>query len=643
MNNNVKILTIVFLNILLNVTGIFAAHNTIYQAHNFNAKSGNIGIEYDKALDGNSIGGNNPGDWVKYDNIVFNDKFDTFMVTAATTSSGNKIDILLDSPTGTRIGTITVTPSGAWDLFIEQYASISSTSGTHDVYLVFLNGRINVNWFVFAEDTVTNETAEANAQRMAWFNDARFGMFIHWGAYSYLEGVWNGENVHAEWIMNLADISKTDYENEAAKKFNPTKFNAAQWVEVCKQAEQKYMVITAKHHEGFCMFDTQITNYDIMDFGSYSGEDPFAALKRECDANGIKFCAYYSQADWHHPLQSDWGYACSDVPKYAEYVKEHMRELIEKYDIALAWFDPAYAKPIHGNWWTSSVGSPIYKYLRILKPDIIVNDRIVGTNDFKVYERKIPDPPPSGYWETCKTLNERWGYAVYDTQYKPLDELLNTLDEIIDKGGNFLLNTGPTGEGLIIQPDIDRLRQMGEYIRSNGNPQNDAIVSLYKDTSYSGWQVNLGVGNFTAADIIAAGGSDNDVSSIKVSRGYMATMYDGNNFTGNSLVRTVNDGDLRNDSFNDILSSIRVEALVLPTPTPEPPTPTASQPVCGDVNADNAVDIIDALLVAQYYVGLAPTGFSSTKADVNRDGGIDIIDALIIAQYYVGLTGTLNC
>jgi len=329
-------------------------------------------------------------------------------------------------------------------------------------------------------------------QRMKWWRAARFGMFIHWGLYAVPAGEYKGQRSPriGEWIMEWANIPRADYER-FADRFNPVKFNAAEWVGLAKAAGMKYIVITSKHHDGFSMFNSEVSNYDIVDSTPYR-QDPIAALAREAKKQGLKFCFYYSILDWHYPA------VYVDAPgkdptagnrttkmrpggkeEYVKYMKAQLRELITKYDPAVLWFDGEWQ-----DWWTEEDGQDLYKYVRSLKPGIIINNRVgkgrqgmQGMNkndreysgDFGTPEQQIPaNGLPGVDWESCMTMNTTWGYKFYDDQWKSSETIVRNLIDIASKGGNYLLNVGPTAEGVIPPPSVERLREVGRWMKQNG-------------------------------------------------------------------------------------------------------------------------------------------------------------------------------
>ena len=345
-----------------------------------------------------------------------------------------------------------------------------------------------------------SETQAERDRRMKWWREVRFGMFIHWGLYAVPAGEYNGQRSKriGEWIMEWANIPRAEYE-KFAPQFNPVKFDARQWVRIAKDAGMKYIVITSKHHDGFSMFDSRVSNYDIVDATPY-GRDPMRALADESRKQGLKFCFYYSILDWHHPS------AYVDAPgknptagnnqtllkpgtkdEYVRYMKEQLRELVTAYDPAVLWFDGEWQ-----DWWTEADGKDLYQYVRSLKPKIIINNRVGKgrkgmdglsktdqqySGDFGTPEQRIP---PSGLpgvdWESCMTMNDTWGFKSYDDNWKSTEKIVRNLIDIASKGGNYLLNVGPTAEGLIPQPSVDRLAEVGEWMKVNGE-------SIYETTA----------------------------------------------------------------------------------------------------------------------------------------------------------------
>jgi alpha-L-fucosidase len=319
----------------------------------------------------------------------------------------------------------------------------------------------------------TNEEFEA---RMKWFTDAKYGMFIHFGLYSQLGGVWKGEKVdkYAEWIQANADITPQEYAL-LAYNFNPKNFNANEIVNLAKKAGMKYIVITTKHHEGFSLWDSDYTNFDV-------GSTPFKRdilkeLSDACRKNGIKFGTYYSLFDWHHPSQqrnvdgkdkeAPWANNIMKPGQKAAYVtfmKNQIKELIDRYDTDLMWFDGDWV-----NWWTLNDGLDLYTYIRGLKPSMIINNRVAKrkqfTKDYGTPEQFHFDKAVDYKWEACYTLNDNWGFKAADTNWKKPESVYKMLKDINDKGGNFLLNIGPDGSGKIPVESKEILLKVGLMIK----------------------------------------------------------------------------------------------------------------------------------------------------------------------------------
>jgi alpha-L-fucosidase len=349
------------------------------------------------------------------------------------------------------------------------------------------------------------ETPKERDARMAWWHDARFGMFIHWGLYAIPAGEYKGQRSKeiGEWIMSWANIPRAEYE-KFAPQFNPVKFDAGEWCRIASDAGMKYLVITSKHHDGFSMYDSAVSDYDIVDATPYK-KDPMRALADECRRRGVRFAFYYSIMDWHHPSQY------VDAPKkdptaghgqtkirdgrkeeYVAYMKAQLRELVTKYDPAILWFDGEWV-----DWWTEEDGQDLYKYVRGLKPNILINNRVgkgrkgmeglsktdrVYAGDFGTPEQQIPASGLPGVdWESCMTMNDTWGFKHYDENWKSSERLIRNLIDIVSKGGNYLLNVGPTAEGLIPAPSVQRLADMGRWMKVNGEAIYGSGASPFKE------------------------------------------------------------------------------------------------------------------------------------------------------------------
>lgn len=337
------------------------------------------------------------------------------------------------------------------------------------------------------------ETKVERDTRMAWFREARFGMFIHWGIYSVSEGTWKNDTGYGEWLMEQAKILTSEYAG-LAKRFNPTGFDAKAWVRIAKDAGMKYLVVTARHHDGFAMFPSKFSDWCIS--ATPFKRDPLAELAAACKDAGIRFCVYYSIMDWHHP---DWGNrrawndtakGIPDPDRFAEFMKHQLTELVTTYHPALVWFDGQWEEP-----WTHSYGVDIYTHLRKLDPMILTNGRVEGhhtpnedaniknvtVGDYDTPEQNIP---PFGFgpgvdWETCMTFNNHWSYNKGDHAWKSTTTLLHNLIDVASKGGNYLLNVGPTPEGLIPEASTTRLAEIGAWMKVNGESIHGSTASAF--------------------------------------------------------------------------------------------------------------------------------------------------------------------
>ncbi|SJZ46536.1 alpha-L-fucosidase [Sediminibacterium ginsengisoli] len=338
---------------------------------------------------------------------------------------------------------------------------------------------------------------QSKDERMKWWREARFGMFIHWGVYAQLAGVYKDHEQlrgGAEWIMNRSKIPVAEY-REYAKQFNPVKFNANDWVKMAKDAGMKYIVITAKHHDGFAMFKSAASSWNIVDATPY-GRDILKELAAACKKQGMKLGFYYSQAqDWNNPGGSaarkvmSEGWLNPDSARIDAYTKEHnghwdpaqetasfadyidkvsvpqVKELLTNYgDVAVLWWDTP----------TNMTDDAALKLQNLLKlqPQIITNDRLKRPNfpgDTKTPEQKIPNLSElDGLdWETCMTMNGTWGFRTSDNKWKSKETLIRNLCDIASKGGNYLLNVGPKPDGAFPQQSIESLQAIGNWMKVN--------------------------------------------------------------------------------------------------------------------------------------------------------------------------------
>ena len=336
-----------------------------------------------------------------------------------------------------------------------------------------------------------------NDQRMQWWRDARFGMFIHWGVYAVPAGTYNGQKINriGEWIMNRGKIPVVEYQ-QFAKEFNPINYNPDEWVRMAKDAGMKYIVITSKHHDGFALFNSKASQWDIADATPYK-KDLLEPLAEACRKHGIKLGFYYSQAqDWNNPGGSaarkvaSEGWANPDSVKIDAYTAANtghwdpaqttktmaqyidgvavpqVRELLTNYgEVAVLWWDTPTDM-------TDEFAEKLNALLK-LQPNIITNDRLKRPNypgDYKTPEQRIPNLSEldGKDWETCMTMNETWGYKSYANNWKSTETLIRNLVDIASKGGNYLLNVGPKADGTFPQESVDLLKEMGGWMKVNG-------------------------------------------------------------------------------------------------------------------------------------------------------------------------------
>ncbi len=326
----------------------------------------------------------------------------------------------------------------------------------------------------------------ATEQKLQWWREARFGMFIHWGLYAQDGCFWKGQDGKSEHMMRHLQIPIAEYE-KLADDFNPVKFKAAEWVRVAKTAGMKYLIITSKHHDGFAMFNSKSDTYNIVARTPFK-RDPIRELADACRSQGLRFGVYYSLGrDWHDPdvptrdgyRSNTWDFPDEEKKDFSRYferkVKPQVRELLTQYGpIAVLWFDTP--EKI-----SRAQSQELLQLVQQLQPDCIVNARVGNRlGDYAVQEQKIPangDPKP---WETCMTLNGHWGYHKMDQNWKSTETLVRHLVEVTSKGGNFLLNVGPTGEGLIPAPSVGRLGEVGEWMKVNGAAIYGTTASPFK-------------------------------------------------------------------------------------------------------------------------------------------------------------------
>jgi alpha-L-fucosidase len=310
----------------------------------------------------------------------------------------------------------------------------------------------------------------AKAARLAWFHEAKYGLFIHWGLYAIPAGEWKGKRIPGigEWIMNRARIPVREYERLAAG-FYPVKFNADEWVQLAIDAGMKYIVITSKHHDGFAMYASKVSPYNIVDATPFK-RDILKELADACAKRGIRLGFYYSQAqDWHDPngAGNNWDFGPNEKKDFDKYLRDkaepQVRELLTGYGpVALVWFDtPQMMSGERAQRFTNIV--------RELQPDTLIDGRLGAAGDYVTTgDNVIPPDVQSEAWETPATINHTWGYKHYDLDWKQPSVILFKLIDIVSKGGNYLLNVGPMADGVIPQASQDTLRATGQWLKVNG-------------------------------------------------------------------------------------------------------------------------------------------------------------------------------
>jgi alpha-L-fucosidase len=321
------------------------------------------------------------------------------------------------------------------------------------------------------------QPSTANLEARQWFQDAKFGLFVHWGIYSVL-----GEG---EWVMNNKKIPISEYEKLAAQ-FNPSEFDPAEWVATVKAAGMKYITITSKHHDGFAMFGSKVSDYNVVDHTPYK-EDPLRMLADECRKQGIKLFFYHSQLDWHNsdyfprgrtghdtgrPESGDWN-------KYLDYMDAQLTELLTHYgEIGGIWFDGMWDKP-GADWRLDRT----YGLIHRLQPQALVGSnhhhRPLQGEDFQMFEKDLPGKKTAGFneeeevgelpLEMCDTINRSWGFNKNDKSFKTTRELVQYVARAAGHNANFLLNVGPTPNGKIQPEFVARLREVGQWLAKNGD------------------------------------------------------------------------------------------------------------------------------------------------------------------------------
>ena len=339
--------------------------------------------------------------------------------------------------------------------------------------------------------------------KLDWWRDSRFGMFIHWGLYAVPAGTWKDKGTgHAEWIRTTAQIPLEEYD-EFVPEFNPVNFDADAWCAMANDAGMGYVVITTKHHDGFCLFDSEYTDFDIM--STPFKRDIMKELAEAAPKHDIHMSWYHSIMDWHHSdylprrgWEKDRTADGADMQRYRKYLHAQVSELLTNYGpVGIMWFD--------GEWestWRGSYGKELYELCVGLQPEVIVNNRLGARGgmegltgmdgyaggyggDYMTPEQEIPDAVEQGIdWETCMTMNGRWGYNMVDKNFKSTTDLLQKLSDIASKSGNFLLNVGPKADGTFPEESIQRLEEIGDWMDVNGEAIHGTVGSPFQELDW---------------------------------------------------------------------------------------------------------------------------------------------------------------
>jgi alpha-L-fucosidase len=397
------------------------------------------------------------------------------------------------------------------------------------------------------------ETKRQRDARMQWWREARFGMFVHWGLYSGLAGTWKGKPVGErggmEWIQQRVGADTWEYAHEAVPLFRPKEGFAREWAKLARQAGCRYVVFTSKHHEGFCLFNSQYADYDAYDL---LGRDLCREIVDAVRGEGLKVGFYHSVIDWHHP-QYDYfnadqlphplkGKPSPNGPRnhdiYVDYLHHQVRELLWNYgDVDIIWWDYS-KKGNEGPFWRAD---ELMAMARRLQPAIISNNRLyhipnierddsVGRlrtwkpqhGDFTTPEQTIPSTGIPGVdWEVCMTMNTTWGYSEHDHAWKSSETLIRNLVDIVSKGGNYLLNIGPKGDGSIPQESIDSMRAIGRWMETNGEAIYGTTASPFERPAWGRYTKKPGRIYAQVFQWPKDGMLEVPIGSLKVTRAYL--------------------------------------------------------------------------------------------------------------------------
>ena len=357
---------------------------------------------------------------------------------------------------------------------------------------------------IFSAYSNPEEPAD-RARRMRWWHEARFGMFIHWGLYSVL-----GRH---EWVMENEGIPVAEYE-QLAKQFKPNPYPARAWAKLAKAAGQKYMVMTTKHHEGFCHFETKQTNYCAPQQGP--GRDLVKEFVEAVRGEGLRVGFYHSLMDWHHP---DGAICATDEAarkRFVEYIHGEIRELLTQYGkIDVLWYDVAW--PLDAAGWESE---RMNKMVFELQPDIIVNNRNLLPGDFSTPEQEIRADKNGRAWESCMTLNDSWGFHAADDSWKSPKQVIRNLIECSSQGGNYLLNIGPHADGSIPEESVKIFHEVGQWMERNGDTIYASDICQPESSNYASFTRK---GNtlfmhiyFWSGEMVTLGGLKAKIKSVRL-------------------------------------------------------------------------------------------------------------------------------
>jgi len=346
---------------------------------------------------------------------------------------------------------------------------------------------IALSWSVAAgslpgtpESTPSSDT---RAERLSWFHEAKYGLFIHWGLYAIPAGEWKGTRIPGigEWIMYRARIPVREYE-QLATQFNPVKFDADAWVQLAKDAGMKYIVITSKHHDGFALYHSRVSPFNIVDATPFK-RDILGELAEACARHGMRLGFYYSQAqDWHDPngVGNTWDFVPDEQKDFDTYLRRkaepQVQELLTRYGpVALIWFDTP-------RMMSAERAQRFIDLVRSLQPRTLIDGRLGAAGDYVTTgDNVIPPEVQHEAWETPATLNHTWGYRKDDHDWKSAGDVTFKLVDIVSKGGNYLLNVGPMADGTIPQPSQDVLRTVGRWLAVNGEAVYGARATPFGD------------------------------------------------------------------------------------------------------------------------------------------------------------------